>query len=54
MKGYLSPDSKSFDALRDKGIDYFVVDKMSSSVRDWKDFGTTKYENETFIVLELM
>ena len=49
-----SPDSKSLDALRDKGIDYFVVDKSSTSVRDWKDFGNIRYENETFIVLELI
>ena len=40
--------------IQSLGVDYFVVDKESTSVQDWTNFANTKYENETFIVLELL
>ena len=49
-----TPDSENLRLLQEKGVSYFVVNKESTSVRNWKDLATTRYENETFIVLELL
>jgi hypothetical protein len=49
-----APDSGNLRLLQEKGVDYFVVSKESTSVRNWKDLATTRYENETFLVLELL
>ncbi len=48
------PDVGNLRLLQEKGVDYFVVDKVSTAVRNWNGFATTRYENETFIVLELL
>jgi hypothetical protein len=49
-----TPDAGNLRSLQEKGVDYFVVDKESTSVQNWKDFATTRYENDTFLVLELL
>jgi hypothetical protein len=49
-----TPDAGNLRSLQENGVGYFVVDKESTSVQNWKDFATTRYENETFLVLDLL
>ena len=49
-----TPNAGNLRLLRENGVGYFVVDKESTSIQNWKDFATTRYENETFLVLELL
>jgi len=49
-----SPESASLTTLKSFGVDYFVVDKQATAVTDWSTIGTTKYENATFLILELL
>jgi hypothetical protein len=40
--------------LRNFGVDYFVIDKQSTTVRDWGEAASKLYENKIFVVLKLM
>ena len=47
------PSDPSLSSLQAFGVDYFVIDKQSTTQRDWGTLGTQMYENETFVVLLL-
>jgi hypothetical protein len=48
------PDNASLGLLRNFGVDYFVIDKQSTTVRDWGEAASKLYENKIFVVLKLM
>jgi hypothetical protein len=48
------PSEASFGSLQNFGVDYFVIDKQSTTQRDWGLTTSKLYENDTFIVLELI
>jgi hypothetical protein len=48
------PSGASFGSLQNFGVDYFVIDKQSTTQRDWGLTTSKLYENDTFIVLELL
>ena len=43
----------SFDSLQNFGVDYFVIDKQSTTQRNWGLTTSKLYENDTFIVLQV-
>jgi hypothetical protein len=47
------PSDTSLSSLQAFGVDYFVIDKQSTTQRDWGTLGTQMYKNETFVVLLL-
>jgi hypothetical protein len=47
------PSSASISLLKDFGVDYFVIDKQSTTKRDWRMMAQEIYENNSFIVLLL-
>jgi hypothetical protein len=48
------PSEASLSSLQAFGVDYFVIDKQSTTQRDWGLTTSKLYENDTFIVLELL
>jgi hypothetical protein len=48
------PNDSSFVLLQNFGVDYFVIDKNSTIRRNWGLTTSKLYENDTFIVLELL
>ena len=48
------PSDASLGSLQNFGVDYFVIDKQSTTQRDWGLTTSKLYENDTFIVLELI
>jgi hypothetical protein len=48
------PSDASLSSLQNFGVDYFVIDKQSTTKRDWGVAASRLYENDTFIVLELI
>jgi hypothetical protein len=48
------PSNTSLSSLQAFGVDYFVIDKQSTTQRDWGLTTSKLYENDTFIVLELL
>jgi hypothetical protein len=48
------PSEASLGSLQNFGVDYFVIDKQSTTQRDWGLTTSKLYENDTFIVLELI
>ena len=48
------PSEASFSSLQNFGVDYFVIDKQSTTQRDWGLTTSKMYENDTFIVLEML
>ena len=48
------PNEASLSSLQAFGVDYFVIDKQSTTQRDWGLLASKLYENDTFIVLELL
>jgi hypothetical protein len=47
------PSGASFGSLQNFGVDYFVIDKQSTTQRDWGLTTSKLYENDTFIVLQV-
>ena len=47
------PSGIVLQSLVSSGVSHFVVDKQSTTLRDWGNFASELYENETFIVLQL-
>jgi hypothetical protein len=47
------PSDTSLSSLQDFGVDYFVIDKQSTTRRDWGLTTSKLYEDDTFIVLDL-
>jgi hypothetical protein len=47
------PSSASISLLKDFGVDYFVIDKQSTTKRDWRMMAQEIYQNNSFIVLLL-
>lgn len=47
------PSSLILDALKQQSVDYFVVNKTLTELDSWKDFATTVYENEEFLLLRI-
>ncbi len=48
---------KSADAyrfLREHGVNWFVIDKDNTMLRDWLPLAQTRFENNTVAILELM
>ena len=48
------PSEASLSSLQAFGVDYFVIDKQSTTQRDWGLATTKLYENDSFVVLELL
>ena len=48
------PSEASLSSLQAFGVDYFVIDKQSTTQSDWGLTTSKLYENDTFIVLELL
>ena len=48
------PTNISLRTLKDFGVDYFVIDKQSTAQRNWGEMAPKQYENDTFVVLELL
>jgi hypothetical protein len=48
------PSEASFGLLQNFGVDYFVIDKQSTTKRDWGIVTSKLYENDTFVVLRLI
>ncbi len=48
------PNDTSLSSLQAFGIDYFVIDKQSTVQRDWGLTTSRLYENDTFVILELI
>jgi hypothetical protein len=47
------PSEASLRSLQNFGVDYFVINKQSTTQRNWGTLGSQLYENETFIILML-
>ena len=47
------PSSLILDALKQQSVDYFVVNKKLTELSSWKDFATTVFENEEFLLLKI-
>ena len=48
---------KSSDAyrfLREHGVNWFVIDKDNTTLRDWLPFAQIRFENNTVAILELI
>ena len=48
------PNEASLGSLQNLGVDYFVIDKQSTTQRDWGMMTSRLYENDTFVILELI
>ena len=48
------PSEASLSSLQAFGVDYFVIDKQSTTQRGWGLTTSKLYENDTFIVLKLL
>jgi hypothetical protein len=48
------PTKTSLRTLKEFGVGYFVIDKQSTAKRDWGKMAPKLYENDTFVVLELL
>ena len=48
------PSEASLGSLQNFGVDYFVIDKQSTTRRDWGTMAPKLYENDTFVVLGLI
>ena len=48
------PDGVSLGSLKNFEVDYFVIDKQSTTQRDWGLTTLKLYENDTFVVLKLI
>jgi hypothetical protein len=40
--------------LREHGVNWFVIDKDNTMLRDWLPFAQIRFENNTVAILELM
>ena len=47
------PSETVLQSLVSSGVSHFVVDKQSTTLRDWGNFASKLFENKTFIVLQL-
>jgi hypothetical protein len=47
------PSEIVLQSLVSSGVSHFVVDKQSTTLRDWENFAAKLFENRTFIVLQL-
>jgi hypothetical protein len=45
--------ARAYDELRDRGVDYFVVDRRTATSDSWRSFGQVEFENERFSVVNL-
>jgi hypothetical protein len=48
------PDGVSLGSLQNFEVDYFVIDKQSTTKRDWGLLASKLYENDTFVILKLI
>jgi hypothetical protein len=49
----ISPAVSNRDQLLVLGVDYFVMDLASTSVRDWGNLASVKFQTTNFWVLQL-
>ena len=45
--------ARAYDELRERGVDYFVVDRRTATSDSWRSFGQVEFENERFSVVNL-
>jgi hypothetical protein len=48
-----NPSSESEQVLQDYGVDYFVVDRFSTSFVDWDEFTSVRFRSGSFLVIEI-
>lgn len=47
------PSLRVRDQLRERSVDYFVIDRSTATSDSWRDFGRVEFENERFSVVNL-
>jgi len=53
LKFAQNPNQKTVADLRKGGVDWFVVDRSTTSLKSWLPFAEIKYSNDSFFVLKI-
>jgi hypothetical protein len=48
-----NPDQKTYDLLHSGGVDWFVVDRSTTSLESWLPFAEIKFTSDSFFVLKI-
>jgi hypothetical protein len=48
-----NPDQKTYDLLQSGGVDWFVVDRSTTSLESWLPFAEIRYASDSFFVLKI-